>query len=166
MRPGVRLGVDVGSVRVGVARSDREGLIATPVETVVRRGGDDGTARVAELCRELEAIEVVVGLPRSLDGKERRAASLARAYARTVARLVAPVPVRMVDERLSTTAAQRHMRESGRKARSQRSVVDQVAAVIVLQQALDAERASGRAPGQALDGTRSEQRPHSEGNPQ
>lgn len=155
MRRGVRIGVDVGSVRVGVARCDRDGLIATPVETVQRTAADDGIARIAGLVREAEAIEVVVGLPRSLDGKERQAARLARDYARGLARVIAPIPVRLVDERFSTTSAQRAMTSVGRSTRTQRSVIDQAAAVIVLQAALDVERASDRPPGTALGETAS-----------
>ncbi|WP_180359680.1 MULTISPECIES: Holliday junction resolvase RuvX [Miniimonas] len=150
MRRGVRVGVDVGSVRVGVARSDPDGLIATPVETVRRTPGQDGSARVVEIVREFDAVEVVVGLPRSLDGRERAAAGLARGYARTIARAVAPVPVRLVDERFSTSTAQRAMTASGRRARDQRSVVDQVAAVVILQAALDLERSTGTPPGTEL----------------
>lgn len=134
--------MDVGSVRVGVARSDPDGLIATPVETVARTAQDDGVARIAEIVGELEAIEVIVGLPRSLDGRERAAAQSARAYARTLAISVAPLPVRMVDERFTTTDAQRALRTAGRKGREQRSVIDQAAAVVLLQSALDQERAT------------------------
>lgn len=156
MRRGVRVGVDVGSVRVGVARSDRDGLLATPVETVQRTRDDDGAARIAEIASELEAIEVVVGLPRSLDGKERAAANLARADARRLANLVSPAQVRMVDERFSTTTAQRALTASGRKAKAQRAVVDQVAAVILLQAALDEERAAGAPRGAVVSPTTEE----------
>lgn len=150
MRRGARVAVDVGSVRVGVARSDPDGILATPLETVQRTPADDGTRRIAEIVAELEALEVVVGLPRSLDGKNRQAAGLARTYARTLASLVRPVPVRMVDERFTSTSAHRAMTASGLPSRSQRAVVDQVAAVIVLQHALDIERSSGRQPGQLI----------------
>lgn len=159
MRRGVRLGVDVGSVRVGVARSDRDGLLATPVETVQRTRDDDGAERIAELARELEAVEVVVGLPRSLDGKERAAANLAKAYARRLAPLVAPAGVRMVDERFSTTTAQRAMTAAGRRAKDQRAVVDQVAAVVLLQAALDEERAGHAPRGRIVAATTTEEKP-------
>ncbi|WP_342747602.1 Holliday junction resolvase RuvX [Serinibacter salmoneus] len=143
----MRLAVDVGSVRVGVARSDPDGLLATPVETVQRTSGDDGTATIVAHARDLGATEVVVGLPRSLDGKQRAAADRARSYAQILAAHLHPIPVRLVDERFSTTSAHHQMREAGRRGRSQRAVVDQVAAVIVLQHALDIERSTGRAPG-------------------
>src|SRR5947209_10774909 len=101
MRSGVRLGVDVGSVRVGVAASDPAGVLATPV-TVLRRDAraDRDVAELAALVREREAVEVVVGLPRSLRNAEGAAATTARAYAVKLAVAVAPVPVRLVDERL------------------------------------------------------------------
>jgi putative Holliday junction resolvase len=148
VRRGVRIGVDVGSVRVGVARSDPSGLVATPVETVRRAAGTAADVdRIAAIVAEEEAFEVVVGLPRTLRGEEGSAAQAARQYATAIAERVAPVPVRLVDERLSTVSAHRTLREAGVRGRRQRPVVDQVAAVVILQSALDAERASGRAPG-------------------
>lgn len=142
----MRLGVDVGMVRVGVARSDPSGLLATPVETL-RRAGDvhPVVARIAALAAEVEAVEVVVGLPIALSGRE----TASTADARRVAALVAArgLPVRLVDERLTTVSAQASLHAAGRDTRRSRGVVDQVAAVILLQHALDAERAGGAAPG-------------------
>ncbi|MEU7004399.1 Holliday junction resolvase RuvX [Nonomuraea sp. NPDC046570] len=149
MRSGARLGVDVGSVRVGVARSDPSGLLATPVETVRRGAGD--LDRIAVIAAEHEAIEIVVGLPTSLSGREGQAAALARAFAHDLAVRLAPTPVRLFDERLTTVAAQQGLRASGVKAKKQKNVVDQVAAVVLLQDALDAERATGRPPGRPVD---------------
>lgn len=152
MRPGVRLGVDVGSVRVGVAASDPSGLLASPVVTLARDTSDSGADQreVAALARDREALEIVVGLPRSLSGEEGEAARLARAYAADLARLVTPVRVRLVDERLTTVESHRKLRESGMAGRSQRAVVDQAAAVLILQSALDAERMSGQALGELV----------------
>ena len=153
MRPGVRVGVDVGSVRVGVATCDPAGLIATPVSTLSRGKGD--LPALAALVAEREAVEVVVGLPTSLSGRAGPAAVAAEAYAGELAARV-PVPVRLVDERFSTVGAQRDLRASGVDTRRGRSVIDQAAAVIILQGALDAERSSGLAPGrlvQAVDPT-------------
>ena len=153
VRPGVRIGVDVGSVRVGVAACDPAGLIATPVSTLSRGKGD--LAALAALVAEREAVEVVVGLPTSLSGRAGPAAAAAEAYAGALAARV-PVPVRLVDERFSTVGAQRDLRASGVDTRRGRSVIDQAAAVIILQGALDAERSSGLAPGrlvQAVDPT-------------
>jgi putative Holliday junction resolvase len=145
VRAGVRLGVDVGSVRIGLASCDPGGLLATPVETVARGRGDFD--RIAGRVAELGAVEVVVGLPLSMSGGEGPAAATARAFAVELAARVAPVPVRLVDERLTTVGAQRDLAAAGVRGRRGRSVVDQAAAVIILQGALDAERASGSPPG-------------------
>lgn len=151
MRPGVRIGVDVGDVRVGVAVSDRDGILATPVRTVARdlEGGTD-REEVAAIVAETGAIEVVVGLPRSLSGEEGPAADRVRQYALALAEGIAPVTVRLVDERLTTVDAHRALRDSGLKGREHRAVVDQAAAVLILQTALDQERASGHPPGQPV----------------
>jgi putative Holliday junction resolvase len=146
---GVRLGVDPGDARIGVARSDPTGFLATPVETVRRGKGD--LRRIARILEEAEAIEVVVGLPRSLSGGEGPAARKARDFARALARRVAPVPVRLCDERLSTVSAEAMLRDRGRTGSDRRSVVDQAAAVLILQQALDTERATGRPPGEIVE---------------
>ncbi len=149
MRRGVRVGIDVGDARIGVARSDPSGLIATPVETVRRGQGD--LARIAAIVAEEEAVEVVVGLPRSLSGGEGPAALRVREFARAIAEAVVPVPVRMCDERLSTVTAEAVLRGQGRKGQKRRAVVDQAAAVVILQNALDTERSTGAAPGETLD---------------
>jgi putative Holliday junction resolvase len=151
MRRGRRLGVDVGEARVGVASCDPDGLLATPVETVPGRDAQAAQRRLAALVAEYEPVEVVVGLPRSLGGGEGPAAARVRAFAERLARRVAPVPVRLVDERLSTVSAARDMRAAGVSARRGRSRIDQAAAVVILQTALDAERASGRPPGQSVE---------------
>jgi putative pre-16S rRNA nuclease len=150
LRRGVRLGVDVGDVRIGVARSDPAGLLATPIETVP--SGPASIARVLDLAVEAEAIEVVVGLPRSLSGRIGPAAVKVTAFAEAL-RAAADargmsVPVRLVDERLTTVSAERLLRERGRKGARRRAVVDQAAAVVILQHALDSERSTGRPPGQ------------------
>jgi putative Holliday junction resolvase len=153
MRPGVRIGVDVGSVRVGVAASDGSAMLASPVETLRRdvRGGTD-LERLRAITVEREAVEVVVGLPRSLSGSEGPAAAAARDYARALALLVAPVPVRLADERLSTVSATRSLIASAPKAgaRKRRQQIDQAAAVVILQSALDHERAIGYPPGDVI----------------
>jgi putative Holliday junction resolvase len=146
---GVRLGVDVGEVRIGVAQSDPAGVLAVPVETVRRGPGDLG--RLAALVRAAAAVEVVVGLPRSLSGREGPAAHRVREFATRLAAAIAPVPVRMVDERLTTVTAERVLRERGRRGTRRRAVVDQAAAVVILQNALDTERSSGTAPGELLE---------------
>jgi putative holliday junction resolvase len=136
--------VDVGTVRVGVALSDPKGVLATPLVTLSRdeAAGSD-LARLAELVAEHEVVEVVVGLPRTLAGRRGPAALHAESYAAALADRVAPVPVRLADERLSTVAATRALRERGVRGRRQRAVVDQAAAVAILQTWLDG-RAAGR----------------------
>jgi putative Holliday junction resolvase len=151
MRRGRRLAVDVGEARVGVASCDPDGLIATPVETVPGRDAPAARRRIAQLVAEYEPIEVVVGLPRSLRGTEGPAAAKARAFAAALAALVAPLPVRLVDERMSTVTATQGLRASGVRSRKGRSVVDQAAAVVILQSALEAERLSGRPPGECIE---------------
>ncbi|MFD3444853.1 Holliday junction resolvase RuvX [Microbacteriaceae bacterium 4G12] len=147
MRRGVRIGVDVGKARIGVARSDPSGLIATPVVTVARAA--DGDADVREIlgaATEHDAIEIVVGLPLSLSGGRTPSTEDAERFAERIA-AASPLPVRLVDERLSTVSAQSALSASGRNTRKSRPVIDQVAAVIILQHALDSERAGGSAPG-------------------
>lgn len=153
MRHGVRVGVDVGKVRIGLARSDNHGMLATPVETVSRDpGGSTDIARIRAVVDELAAIEVVVGLPLALSGNRTASTNDAVGFAESLARSLG-VPVRLVDERLSTVSAQSALRASGRPAKTQRTVVDQVAATIILQHALDAERASGQPAGSPVDPT-------------
>ena len=151
MRHGVRLGIDPGDARIGVARSDPSGFLATPVETVRRGRGD--LARIAAILAEEGAVEVVVGLPRSLSGGEGPAAAKVRRFAAALALRVAPVPVRLCDERLTTVSAEAMLRDRGRKGSRRREVVDQAAAVLILQNALDSERASGVAPGEIVEET-------------
>jgi putative Holliday junction resolvase len=134
---GRRLGVDVGSVRVGVALSDPDGVLATPLATVPRDGGS--AAAVAALVAEHGVVGVVVGLPRTLAGHEGPAAEAARAFAAELEQVL-DVPLELSDERLTTVVATRQLRESGRKGRRQRAVVDQVAAVGILQGWLDRHR--------------------------
>jgi putative holliday junction resolvase len=150
VRQGVRIGVDVGSVRVGVAASDPGGVLATPVTVVRRRRDDADLEEVAAVVAEREAVEVVVGLPVSLRDREGAATEAARRYAAALGTRVAPVPVRLVDERLSTVTAQRGMQAGGHTTRSARASVDAAAAAVILQSALDAERASGAPPGEVL----------------
>jgi putative Holliday junction resolvase len=148
MRPGVRLGIDVGKVRIGVAMSDPHGMLATPVITVARGKGD--VAAILGQVSELGVVEIVVGLPLALSGSETASTRDAREFAATLAGASA-VPVRMVDERLSTVSANRAMLATGRNTKRSRPVIDQVAAVIILQHALDVERSGGNPPGVVVE---------------
>ncbi|MGO1976106.1 Holliday junction resolvase RuvX [Brachybacterium tyrofermentans] len=149
---GVRLGVDVGDVRVGLARSDLDGMIATPVETLDRASA---TRRVADEAAEADARVIMVGLPRSLNGTEGRAAEKARAFVGELSVFLEgsgqDVEIRLLDERLTTVTAHQALHSAGRKGRKHRKVVDQVAAVMILQQALDIERSTGRRAGELVE---------------
>ncbi|WP_084655276.1 Holliday junction resolvase RuvX [Nocardia altamirensis] len=163
---GRRIAIDVGSVRIGVASSDPDGILATPVETVPRAKSsrrDGGLApdifRIAEIVREYEAVEVIVGLPRTLRGEKGTAATIATAFAEQLQAAVSPVPIRLSDERLTTVSAARALRDSGVRARGQRQVIDQAAAVSILQGWLDERSAVLR----SVEAVRAESAGHSAG---
>jgi putative Holliday junction resolvase len=139
-RPGRRLGIDVGTVRVGVALSDATGMLASPLETLPRSSDGADLDRLASLVTEHEVLEVVVGDPRHLSGASGASAQDAAAYARALAGRIGDVPVHLVDERLSTVTAASHLRAGGIDSREQRAVIDQAAAVVILQSHLDAGR--------------------------
>lgn len=148
MRPGVRVGIDVGTVRIGVARSDRDGLLATPVQTV-QRTNEKHLAELVSIITELDAVEVIIGLPLSLSGARTASTEDALIVARELA-LQIDVPCRLIDERLTTVSAHSALRTAGKKQKQTRTVIDQVAAVMILQHALDSERSSGNLPGTEL----------------
>ncbi|MBO0838958.1 MAG: Holliday junction resolvase RuvX [Actinobacteria bacterium] len=148
VRPGVRLGIDIGSVRIGVARSDPEGVLASPLDTVRRGAGD--LAELARIAEENEAVEVVVGLAVGLRGGEGKAAEVGRAFASALAERLAPVPVRLFDERFTTMLAHAALQERGLDSRARRSAIDKAAAAVVLQSALDTERTTGEPAGQLV----------------
>jgi putative Holliday junction resolvase len=145
----VRLGIDVGTVRIGVARSDPDGILATPVATVARQQPRPGAeppdpppdmSEIQRLIAEHEAVEVIIGMPLTLAGSEGHAAAATREYAARLARLIDPLPVTFADERMSTAVATRRLGHRGVRGRRQRAVVDQAAAVEILQGWLDAQR--------------------------
>ena len=146
-RRGVRLAVDWGDVRIGVAACDADGVLAYPLTTV--HAGAEEVADLAALVAVHSPLEVLVGLPRSLDGREGPAAGKARERAGRLAAAVG-VPVRLVDERLTTVTASRRLRAGGRTAKQQRAVVDAAAAAAILEQGLAFERARGHAPGELV----------------
>jgi putative Holliday junction resolvase len=148
LRTGARLAVDVGSVRIGVAHCDGEGRLASPLATVPRGRGD--LEAIARLADDDDAIEIIVGLPVGLSGREGKAAADARTFAAALARQAAPVTVRLVDERFTTVVAHDVLRQSGSDARSRRPRVDRTAAAVLLQGALDTERSTGRPAGELV----------------
>lgn len=137
----------MGKVRIGVAVSDPDGILATPVETVRRERTGKHLRRLAALATEFEVVEVVVGLPRTLADRTGPSAQDAIELSEALAARVAPTPVRLSDERLTTVSAQRSLREAGVRAKQQRAVIDQAAAVAILQGWLDQRRAKETAGG-------------------
>ena len=148
---GRRLGIDVGTVRIGVATSDPDAILATPVETVQRDRSNKHLRRLTQLAAELQAVEVVVGLPRTLADRSGPSARDAVELAEQLARRIAPIPVRLSDERLTTVSAQRSLRDAGIRAKGQRAMIDQAAAVGILQNWLDQRRADMAAHGEVGD---------------
>lgn len=146
----MRLGIDVGTVRIGVARSDATGMLAVPLDAL--SAGPTAVADVISIAREWEAIEVVVGLPLHMDGREGHSSAMARDWAERLA-AESGVPVRLLDERLSTVQAQRALRAGGRSTRQSRSLIDSASAVMVLQAALDQEALRGEPAGEAVPAT-------------
>ena len=146
----VRLGIDWGKARIGVAAANAGTSFAYPVGTV--QAGPDELRGLAAIVAEYEPGAIYVGLPLTLSGERALAAEYVLARAAALAEAVAPVGVRLVDERMSTVTASQQLRQAGRSARSSRPVVDQAAAVVILQYAVDTERATGRAPGAPLEG--------------
>jgi len=134
------VGIDLGQARIGVAVSDELGLLAHPLETIPTT--DRAAARIAEIVREKDAARVIVGLPRHMNGTVGAGAADALAFAEKL-RGAVPCEVVTWDERMTTMAANRALRESGRKTRNTRDIVDQVAAQMILQSYLDAANASG-----------------------
>ena len=148
-RRGVRLAIDVGRARIGVARCDPDGMLAVPVETVARASGS--VARIGDLVAEYEPIELVVGLPLNMRGEDTPSTDDARRFATELAAALPETPIRLVDERLSTVSAHTALRQSGSSQKKSRGIVDQIAAVVFLQHAVDTEKTTGRAPGTVLD---------------
>ena len=155
-RAGVRLAVDVGDVRVGLAASDPDALLATPVMTLRRdanRGSD--LRMLLKIIADRAAVVVYVGLPLSLSGTETPSTQKARDYAVALAAQLAsqssPTEVRLIDERLSTVSAAEKMRAAGVEAKNQRSAIDQAAAVEILTHALDMRSALGREAGTLVE---------------
>ncbi|GGF29583.1 putative pre-16S rRNA nuclease [Microbacterium sorbitolivorans] len=148
-RRGVRLGIDVGKARVGVARVDPDGMLAVPVETVPR--DEASIARIAAIAAEYGPIELVVGLPLNMQGDDTPSTADAREFAAELGRALPGTGIRMVDERLSTVTAHTALRQSGRSQKKSRGIVDQIAAVVFLQHAVDTEKSTGSAPGFVLD---------------
>ncbi len=149
MRHGVRLGLDVGQARIGVAACDPAGTIAFPVATIAARNNRE--LEVVKLIREYEPIEVLIGHPVTLAGRGSASTAAAMDFAEVLARNPESPTVRLIDERLSTVQAQRRLHESGKSSKKSRQVIDQAAAVVIVQTALDEERTTGTPPGRIVE---------------
>jgi putative Holliday junction resolvase len=147
VRTGRRLAIDVGKVRIGVAASDFHSILASGVATVQR--GDDLETAVSELVQlivEIEPIEIYVGYPISLSGMGSSSASDAVVLASALSAKVG-VPIRLIDERLTTVTAANALKASGRDSKSGRKFIDQIAATVILEQAMEMEKHSDSEPG-------------------
>ncbi|MGL5543525.1 MAG: Holliday junction resolvase RuvX, partial [Cetobacterium sp.] len=126
------LSLDVGDVRIGVAKSDLMGMVATPLEVIDRRK-TKAVKRIAELCREENTKSIVIGIPKSLDGTEKRQAEKVREFMEKLNKSIEGLEFFEIDERLSTVSADRMLNETNlRGAKEKRKVVDKVAAAIIL----------------------------------
>ena len=150
MITGVRIALDVGSVRIGVAKCDAEGLLATPVTTI--SAGPEAVKQVLDLLLEHQPTCVYIGKPISLAGKDTASTQSAIEFAGEIAVLLkdSNTQVRLIDERLSTVTAQRGMHEAGRNVKQSRDAIDQAAAVVILEHALASERNSGTLVGEEV----------------
>lgn len=142
------MGIDWGKARTGIAASNVGTSLAYPVETVV--AGPQELQRIVALVAEYEPGAIYVGLPLTLSGERRQAAEFTTARAAQLAALVAPVPVRLIDERMSTASASRTLSGAGHRAKQQRRIIDQAAAVEILQRAIEWERRTSSLAGEPV----------------
>ncbi|GAA4902627.1 Holliday junction resolvase RuvX [Tessaracoccus lubricantis] len=149
MADGARLGIDWGKARIGVSASNAGVSFAYPVETV--QAGPDELRRLAAIVAEYEPEVVYVGLPLTLTGERSFAAQFVMDKAAQLVRALPATRVMLVDERLSTASASRSLGDAGRRAKQQRRVIDQAAAVEILQRALDAEERAGHVVGEPVE---------------
>ena len=147
MRKGKRLAIDVGSVRIGLASCDADAILSSPLPALKRSSNStEVVTAIKELVADLQIIEVIVGDPVSMSGGVTSSTIDARELAAEIA-LAISIPVRLVDERLTTVSAQAKLRQSGKDSRDAKSFIDSASAVEILEQALNSERSSGNAPG-------------------
>ncbi len=151
MRSGRRLAVDVGKVRVGLAISDFHAILASGLATIARAESDSETAKqILNALQGEEIIEIYVGLPLNLSGAETASTADALSIAKALSEIAA-VEVRLIDERLTTVSATSALQASGKNSKQSRPIIDQVAATVILEQALELEKASGAQPGKSLE---------------
>ncbi|MDY2941534.1 MAG: Holliday junction resolvase RuvX [Varibaculum sp.] len=135
---GVRLSLDIGEARIGVARTDPDGIMALPLENVP--ADERQYLRVAEIAQECHAVMIYVGLPLHLNGSEGRTAEKIRHWVAVFSALLPDIPVRFIDERLTTVSAHQLLGSVGLDSRARKSLVDMQAAVLILEQALEIEK--------------------------
>jgi putative Holliday junction resolvase len=151
VRSGRRLAIDVGKVRIGIAISDFHGILASGLTNVARAKSLEETCdAIIEAVKDEELLEIYVGLPLSMSGTHTASTEDALAVARVLAERT-PVAIRMLDERLSTVSATAALRASGRDSKSGRKVIDQIAATVILEQALQIEKQTNQIAGIALE---------------
>lgn len=151
MRSGRRIAFDVGRARVGVAVSDFHAILATPIALLVRGSELDAVvSAAAQLVSDIEAIEVYIGLPINLKNESTLSTKDAVSFALALAGKTL-VPVRFIDERLTTSSAAQALRAAGHNAKTQKSLIDSAAAAVILEQALAQEKHSGDTPGTAIE---------------
>lgn len=151
MRQGRRVAIDVGTVRIGVACSDEFGILASPVTTIARSANtDDSIKKLIAAIQPIEPIEIYVGLPVSLKGSQTSSTADAIHLARELAKQT-EIPIRLMDERLTTVSSELALRSSGKSTKAGRQIVDQIAATIILEQALQIEKNSKSVPGLTLE---------------
>jgi putative Holliday junction resolvase len=146
---GRHMGLDVGDRRIGVALSDETATLASALTTVTRTGGRQDAAVVADLARRHEVASVVVGLPLNMNGRPGPQAEKVLGFVEVLRKRLAPVPVVTRDERLTTVEAEQRLREAGVGWKERKHLVDQVAAVVILQEYLDDRPAGAPAPAKA-----------------
>ena len=149
MRSGIRLAIDFGSARVGIAKCDRDGILATPLTVEPYSDDVSVAAKIASLAAEYECLEIILGNPVSLSGEEAIAARRVREFAEVLV-TATKIPVRLVDERLTTAAARKQLQEAGYSTRTDKHLIDAAAAVILLEDALESERRQGKPAGELL----------------
>ncbi len=147
MRMGRRIAIDYGAARIGVAMSSVDALISSPLATV--QAGEKAVSEVAMLIQEQDVIEVFVGLPLNLQGEHTKSTADAIQFAFELQSIIG-CEIRMIDERLSTRAAQGQMFASGKNTKSSRSLIDAAAASLILEGAIAFEKTTGNAPGKSL----------------
>nr|WP_216630018.1 Holliday junction resolvase RuvX [Brevibacterium renqingii] len=150
------MGLDIGAVRIGVAASDPDGILATPLTVLRRKDEPAALKQLREIVAEYEPIEILVGDPKSLDGAARAAAASALSFARAIAEATG-APIRLIDERFTTVEAHHALAAAGKTSRQRREIVDAQAAVIILQNALEFEHNTGAPAGREMPDEESEQ---------